>query len=109
MVRFPVEARDVFLVHSVRTGSGALSTPCAVSTGVSFLRVKWPGREADHLLPLSARVKNVWSCASTVLYVFRAYFLTKHRDNLSSATKFLADRIYCHLIYIYIYIDIYTG
>jgi len=28
-------------------------------------REQWPGREADHSLPSSADVKNVWSCICT--------------------------------------------
>jgi hypothetical protein len=27
----------------------------------TLLEVKWPGREADHLPPSSAEVKNVWN------------------------------------------------
>jgi hypothetical protein len=30
-----------------------------------FPGVKRPGREADHSVPFSAEVKNVWSCTST--------------------------------------------
>jgi hypothetical protein len=33
--------------------------------GTLSLEVKWPGREADHLLPSSAEVKNTWSYTST--------------------------------------------
>jgi hypothetical protein len=33
--------------------------------GTVSLAVKWPGREADDLLPSSAKVKNVWNYKST--------------------------------------------
>jgi len=36
-------------------------------------RVKRPGREADHSLPTSAEVKNVWSYTSTSQYVFMVW------------------------------------
>jgi hypothetical protein len=41
--------------------------------------VKRPGREANHLPPCSAEVKNVWSYASTPPYVFMAWCLVKYK------------------------------
>jgi hypothetical protein len=60
----------------------------ALSTGV-----KWPGCEADHSAPSSAKVKNAWSYTSTPPhifmalhivkgYLFMAWYLLKHRDNI---------------------------
>jgi hypothetical protein len=46
-VRFHAGVRDLSLLYSVQTGSGAHS---------AF----YPGREADHLSPSSASVKNAW-------------------------------------------------
>jgi hypothetical protein len=43
------------------------------------LRVKRPGRQADHSLPSSAKVKNSWSYIFTLQYVFMAWCLVKHR------------------------------
>jgi hypothetical protein len=35
-----------------------------------FPRIKWPGRESDHLLPSCTAAKNAWSYNSTPPYVF---------------------------------------
>jgi hypothetical protein len=40
---------------------GAHSASYPVGTGTLFLEVKRPGREADHVPPSSAEVKNTWS------------------------------------------------
>jgi hypothetical protein len=45
--------------------------------------VKRPGREADHLPPSSAEVKNAWSSTSTPQYVFMAWCLVKHWDKFT--------------------------
>jgi hypothetical protein len=52
--------------------------------GAFSLGVKPPGREADNSPPSSAEVKNAWSYTSTLQYVFMAWCLVKHRDNLLS-------------------------
>lgn len=49
----PGRDRDFLLVRNAETRSGA--TQLAV---VSFLRVKWPRREADKTFPSSAEVKT---------------------------------------------------
>jgi hypothetical protein len=51
-------------------------------TGVLFPRVKCPEREADHSPPFSAEVKSEWSYTYTPQYVFMAWYLVKHRENL---------------------------
>jgi hypothetical protein len=55
------------LNHHVQNGSGAHSASYPVGTGALSLRVKRPGREADHSPPSSAEVKNAWSYTSTLL------------------------------------------
>jgi hypothetical protein len=50
--------------------------------GAVSLGVKRPGREADHPPLSSIAVKNAWSYTSTPRYVFMAWCLVKHRDNL---------------------------
>jgi hypothetical protein len=50
------------------------------------LRVKRPGREADHSPPPSA-VFNAWSSTSTPQYVFMAWLLVKHRDDFTLPCK----------------------
>jgi hypothetical protein len=61
----PEGAGSFSLHHCVQTGSIATQPPLS-------LGVKRPGREADHSLPSSAEVKNMWSYSPTQL---------KHRDN----------------------------
>jgi hypothetical protein len=50
-----------------------------MGTGDLSPGVKQLGCEADNSSPSSAKVKNMWSCTSTPLYVF----LIKHRDNFT--------------------------
>jgi len=52
--------------------------PIQLIPGALSLGVKRPGREADHLSPPSAEVKNAWSYTSTPTYVFIAWCLIKH-------------------------------
>jgi hypothetical protein len=51
--------------------------------GVSFLRLKRPGREADHSPPPSNEVKNAWSYTSTSPYVFMEWCLVRKKDNVT--------------------------
>jgi len=67
-----------FNLLSVISGANPVSYP--MGTRVS-LGVKWPTREADHLPPSSAEVKNAWSYISTPQYVYLAWCLVKRRDN----------------------------
>jgi hypothetical protein len=57
-VRFPARARNFVLLHSVQTGSKAHLASYPMSTGSTFPGVKRSGREADHSLPSSAKVKD---------------------------------------------------
>jgi len=57
-VRFPAGAKSFSLRHRVQTGSGAHSATYPMGTEALCLGVKWPGREADHSPPSSARVKE---------------------------------------------------
>jgi hypothetical protein len=50
--------------------------------------VKWPGHEADHLLLPSAKVKSMWSYASTAPYAFKACTGTISLLSLLSFQKF---------------------
>jgi hypothetical protein len=43
---------------------------------------KAAGREADHSLPSSAEVKNVWSYTPVPRYVFVAWCSVKNRHNV---------------------------
>jgi hypothetical protein len=64
-----------------RMALGSTQPPFQWILGATSLRVKQPGREADHLPPSSAEVKNVWSYTSTPQHVFMAWCLVKQRDN----------------------------
>jgi hypothetical protein len=58
-VRFPTGER-FSLLHSVQTGSGAqpASNPIQWVPGILFRGVKQPGRETNHSLSSSAKVKD---------------------------------------------------
>jgi hypothetical protein len=79
-VRFPAGAGKFSLHHRVQNGSVAHSASYPMGSGALSLRVKRPGREADHSPPSSADVKNPWSYTSTSRYVFMAWCLVEHRD-----------------------------
>jgi hypothetical protein len=64
-VRIPAGVGNFSLHHRVQKGSGAHPVPHPVGTGALSLGVRWPGREADHSPPLSAKDKNAWSSTST--------------------------------------------
>jgi hypothetical protein len=51
---------------------GPTQPPIQWVTGTLSLGIKRPGREADHLAPSSAEVKNAWSYTSTPPYVLMA-------------------------------------
>jgi len=57
-VSFPAGARMSSLHHHIQTGSGATQPPIQCAPGALSLRVKRPGREADHSPPFRAEVKN---------------------------------------------------
>jgi hypothetical protein len=54
----PGRGKNVSLLHSVQTSSGAHAASYTMSTGGSFPGVKRLGHEADHSPPASAEVKN---------------------------------------------------
>jgi hypothetical protein len=59
-------------LHVVQTGSETHLESYSMGTGGFFAGGKRPGREADHSPPTSARVKDMWICASTPPYVLMA-------------------------------------
>jgi len=50
-----------------------------MGNGVLSPEVKRPGREADHSPSPSVEFYNTWSCISSSLQVFMAWYLVKHR------------------------------
>jgi hypothetical protein len=88
-----------FFLFSIafRAALGPTQPPIQCVPEVLSPEAKRPGREADHLPPSSAEVKNVWSYASTPPYVFMALCLIKHMTSLHTvvytlAFTFVADR-----------------
>jgi len=57
-VRVSARAGNFPLNHRVRKSSGAYPATYLTGTRGSFLRIKRPGREADHSPPFSAEVKD---------------------------------------------------
>jgi hypothetical protein len=70
-VQAPVRQEFSFL-HVVQKGSWVHPTFYKRSTGVSFLEVKRPGREADQSPPTSAEVKKMWIYTSPPPHAFMA-------------------------------------
>jgi hypothetical protein len=71
-----------------RTTLGPTQPPIQWVPGALSLRVKRPGREADHSLLSSAESMNAWSYTSTLQYAFMAWCLVKHRDNFTFTFNF---------------------
>jgi hypothetical protein len=73
---------------------GVVRNPCSYAMGTrdSFPGVKWPGREADHSPPSSAKVKNAWSYTSTPQYAFMTWCSVKEHGLLYHFT-FIGDTI----------------
>jgi hypothetical protein len=63
-VRVPAGAGNFSLHHRVQTGSEVQPASYPVGTRGPFLGVERPGREANHLLPSSAELKNAWIIAT---------------------------------------------
>jgi hypothetical protein len=71
-----------------RPALGPTKLPIQWVPGDLSLREKWPGYEADHSPPSSAKVKNAWSYTSTPQYAFMAWCsVKKHRDNFTFTFK----------------------
>jgi hypothetical protein len=66
-----------------RMALGPTQPPIQWVPGFLSLRVKRPGREADHSPPSSTEVKNAWNYTSTPQYAFMGWCLVKHRDNFT--------------------------
>jgi hypothetical protein len=64
MIRGSNTGRGFSLLQNVQTGSGTHQAFSLMGTAVM-----WPGREAQHLPPSSAEVKNEWSCTFTLPYM----------------------------------------
>jgi len=67
-----------FLRHPFQNGTRTHPASYPMGTGDSFLWVERPWREADHLLPSSAKFKNAWSKTYTPPHVCMVWCLVKH-------------------------------
>lgn len=65
VIRFSVGTNDLSFLGRVQACSVAHLAPYSESTDGLSAGVKRPRREADHLLPRSAEIKNDFSCTST--------------------------------------------
>jgi hypothetical protein len=79
-IRFPAGTGNLSLHNRVQTVLGPTPPHIQWKPGALSLGIKQPVREADHLPPSSAKVKNAWSYNSTPKYVFMAWCLVNHRD-----------------------------
>jgi hypothetical protein len=80
---FLCRGRDFILfVTAPRPALGPTQPPIQWVPEALTLRVKWPGREADHSPPSNTEVKNAWSYTSAPPY-FMAWYLFKHMDNFN--------------------------
>jgi hypothetical protein len=83
LFRLPTYVSNVLLLllfllrflRNVQTGSCAHQPSYTKSTGTVSSGVKRPGRKAAHLMSFTAAVKNEWSNASTLQYLFVAWYL----------------------------------
>jgi hypothetical protein len=79
------EMLGIFLFTTVfRTALEPTQSPIQWVLEALSLGVNLPGREADHLPPSTAEVKNAWRYTSTPQFVFMAWCLVQHRDNFTS-------------------------
>jgi hypothetical protein len=60
-----------------RLAPGPTQPPTQCVLRAFSLGIKWLRHEADHLLPSSAKVKNVWCYISTPSYIFMVLCLIK--------------------------------
>jgi hypothetical protein len=57
-IRYPAVAKDISVLHSVKTYSGAHLASYPIGTGAVSPEEKRPGRKADHAPPSIADIKN---------------------------------------------------
>jgi hypothetical protein len=67
--------------------------PAALSPGVNQ-----PGHKADHSLPSSAEIKNVWTCTSIPPYVFMVCYLVKQRMHLHDVILSSQGQLYLNVL-----------
>jgi hypothetical protein len=74
----PNTGRDFFLCHHVQTSSG-IQFPIQTVLGTPSLGVKLMEHDAENSPLYNAKVKNIWSFASSLIYHIGAVF--RHRHN----------------------------
>jgi hypothetical protein len=68
-IQFPARA-GIFLFSALRPALGSTQPPIEWVPGAFSPGVRRLGREADHIPPSSADVKNAWSSTTIDPYVF---------------------------------------
>jgi hypothetical protein len=74
-VQFPAGERDISLLYSSQTSSGAIHPPIQWILGAISAGEKQQRCEADHSPPSNAKAKNDGAIASTLPYVFMVWYL----------------------------------
>jgi hypothetical protein len=78
----------IFLFSTVSTPAlGPTQPPIKWVPQALSLGVQRPGHESDHSPPSSAEVKNAWSIPPLLQYVFMAWCLVKHSENVTFNNK----------------------
>jgi hypothetical protein len=84
VVRAPQRLRFFLFITASRTVLGPTQPPIQWVPGALSLGVKRPGREAGHIPPSSAEVKNAWSYTSnSPIRLHGVVLKLKHRDNFT--------------------------
>lgn len=78
-----IDKSDFVLVSPVaRPALGPTQLPIRWVSESASRGLKWPGREISYSPPFSAKATNGWNCTSVFPYVFIAWCLIKHMNNL---------------------------
>ena len=92
-LRIPAGAMNVLVSKTPHIRSGVYRVPYSISIWFQFPVIKRPWREADCLHSSSAKVKNVWSCTSSLL--IRVYGVDWFSCNFLSFTWTNIYRFFC--------------
>jgi hypothetical protein len=87
-----MEGEWIYLGDHVETVARTHPASYPMGTGHLSQKVKWLGREADHLPPSNAEDKSVWSYTYTPSFVFMAWCLIKRRMRLHGVVLRYAQR-----------------
>jgi hypothetical protein len=90
----------VFTLNCTRQYLGPIQPPIQCVPRTLSLEVRRPGREADHLPPSSADVKNRWSYTSTPQHAFMVWRSVKAQGQLYLLSYInIAVNVLCRQLY----------